>query len=61
MLCHPDFDDDVAKVELNAVCFEWYNYELFPCINENGESDVSKMKIIGNFFDNLELLKGGRK
>lgn len=61
VLCHPDFDDDVEKVEkveLNAVCFEWYNYELFPCINENGESDVSKMKIIGNIFDYPELLKG---
>lgn len=57
VLCHPDFDDDVAKVELNAICFEWNGYELFPCIDENGISDVSKMEVVGNIFDNPELLE----
>lgn len=56
-LCHPDFDDAVAKVELNAVCFEWNGYELFPCIDENGISDVAKMERAGNIFDNPELLE----
>ncbi|MBO5208056.1 MAG: hypothetical protein J6B68_01790 [Lachnospiraceae bacterium] len=59
VLCHPDFDDDVAKVELNAICFEWNGYELFPCIDENGVSDVSKMEVVGNIFDNPELLEDG--
>lgn len=59
VLCHPDFDDDVAKVELNAICFEWNGYELFPCIDENGISDVSKMEVVGNIFDNPELLEVG--
>lgn len=58
VLCHPDFDDDVAKVELNAICFEWNRYELFPCIDENGVSDISKMEVVGNIFDNPELLEG---
>ena len=57
VLCHPDFDDDVAKVELNAICFEWNGYELFPCIDENGVSDISKMEVVGNIFDNPELLE----
>lgn len=56
VICHPDFDDDIAKVELNAICFEWNGYELFPCIDEYGVSDVSKMEIVGNIFDNPELL-----
>ena len=58
VLCHPDFDDEVAKVELNAICFEWNGYELFPCIDENGVSDISKMEVVGNIFDNPELLGG---
>lgn len=58
VLCHPDFDDYVAKVELNAICFEWNGYELFPCIDENGLSDVSKMEVVGNIFDNPELMEG---
>ena len=29
--CHPDFDD---------------KYDLFPCVDENGISDVSKMEVI---------------
>lgn len=57
VLCHPDFDDDVEKVELNAICFEWNGYELFPCIDKNGVSDISKMEVIGNIFDNPELLE----
>lgn len=57
VLCHPNFDDDVAKVELNAICFEWNGYELFPCIDENGASDISKMEVVGNIFDNPELLE----
>ena len=51
VVTHPDFEEPVAKVELNAVCFEWGGYELFPCVDENGVSDVSKMEVIGNIFD----------
>ncbi len=58
VVCHPDFDDDVAKVELNAVCFEWNGYDLFPCVDVAGISDVAKMAVVGNIFDNPELLEG---
>ena len=60
ILCYHDFDEQVAKVELNAICFEWNGYELFPCIDENGVSDVLKMEVVGNVFDNPELLKNAR-
>lgn len=61
VVCHPDFDDDVAKVELNAVCFEWNSYDLFPCVDVAGISDVAKMAVVGNIFDNPELLEGELK
>lgn len=44
--CHPDFDDDYAKVNITGVVFCWEGYELFPCVDENGISDVSKMEVI---------------
>ncbi|MBS6195457.1 MAG: hypothetical protein KH828_07750 [Clostridiales bacterium] len=57
VVSYPDFCEPVAKVELNAVCFEWDGYELFPCVDEKGVSDVAKMEVVGNIFDNPELLK----
>lgn len=44
--CHPDFDDRYSKVKITGVVFCWNGYDLFPCVNEKGESDVSKMEII---------------
>lgn len=58
VLCHPDFDDEVSKVEITGVVFEWSGYELFPCIDTYGVPDYRMMEIIGNIFDSPELLKG---
>lgn len=44
--CHPDFDDEYSKVEITGIVFCWNGYDLFPCIDENGVSDVSKMEVI---------------
>lgn len=44
--CHPDFDDEYAKVNITGVVFCWNGYDLFPCVDENGVSDVSKMEVI---------------
>ena len=44
--CHPDFDDKYAKVAITGVVFCWNGYDLFPCVDENGISDVSKMEVI---------------
>ncbi|NCU27271.1 hypothetical protein EOM86_11215 [Candidatus Nomurabacteria bacterium] len=57
LVSHPDFDDETAKVQITGVVFLWQGYELFPCIDSNGASDVSKMEVIGNIHDNPELMK----
>lgn len=43
---HPDFDDEFATVNITGVVFCWEGYDLFPCIDENGFSDVSRMEIV---------------
>lgn len=43
---HPDFDQEFEHVAITGIVFVWKGYELFPCIDLNGESDVSKMEVI---------------
>lgn len=43
---HPDFHDRYARVAITGVVFCWERYDLFPCIDENGISDVTKMEVI---------------
>lgn len=43
---HPDFDDEFAKVAITGVVFCWNGYDLFPCVDENGVYDTSKMEVI---------------
>lgn len=45
--CHSDFDDKYARVQITGVVFCWNGYDLFPCVDSDGTSDVNKMKIIG--------------
>lgn len=54
VLCHPDFDDEVSKVEITGIVFEWNGYELFPCVDTYGVGvpDYKMMEVIGNVFDN---------
>lgn len=58
VITHPDFDDITAKVEITGVIFEWNGYELFPCIGTYGVPDYEMMEVVGNIFDNPELLEG---
>lgn len=44
--CHPDFYDEYSKVAITGIVFCWQGYDLFPCVDENGISDVSKMEVI---------------
>lgn len=57
ILCHPDFDDEVSKVEITGIVFEWNEYELFPCTDTYGVTDYKMMEVVGNIFDNPELLE----
>lgn len=59
IVSHPDFDDETAKVEITGVVFLWKGYELFPCIDSSGASNVSRMVVIGNIYDNPELIDEG--
>lgn len=43
---HPDFDEEFATVNITGVVFCWNGYDLFPCVDENGVSDVSKMEVL---------------
>jgi len=43
---HPDFDDKYATVNITGIVFCWEGYDLLPCVDENGISDVSKMEVI---------------
>lgn len=53
---HPSFTDEIAKVAITGIVFEWNGFELFPCVDENGKSDIEDMVVIGNIYDNPELL-----
>lgn len=44
--CPPDFDDEYAKVAITGIVFCWNCYDLFPCVDENGVMDTSKMEVI---------------
>lgn len=54
---HPDFYDEYAKVAIQGVVFLWEGYELFPCIDGQGVIDTSRMRIVGNIYENSELLE----
>lgn len=43
---HPTFDESFATVNITGVVFCWNGYDLFPCVDNNGISDVSKMEVI---------------
>lgn len=52
IVSHSTFDDATTKVEITGVVFLWNGFELFPCVDSKGISDVSKMKVVGNVHDN---------
>lgn len=42
----PDFVEGFSHVEITGVVFCWKGYDLLPCVDKNGISDVSKMEVI---------------
>jgi uncharacterized phage protein (TIGR01671 family) len=61
VVSHPNFIDETAKVAITGVVFEWNGYKLFPCVDEDGISDNEKMRIVGNIYENHELIQQGGK
>ncbi|MFD1205823.1 YopX family protein [Sporosarcina contaminans] len=58
VVSHPNFIDETAKVAITGIVFEWNGFELFPCVDENGKSDVEDMVVVGNIYEHPHLLKG---
>lgn len=42
----PGFEPETAEVSITGVVFCWNGYDLFPCVDEDGVSDVEKMEVI---------------
>ena len=40
------FDPETTEVSITGIFFCWEGYDLLPCIDENGISDVAKMEVI---------------
>lgn len=54
VISHPDFDAPTTKVAITGVVFNWRGYDLFPCVDNQGISDTSKMTIVGYWADNAK-------
>ena len=56
--CHQDFDDDYSRVNITGVVFSWNGYDLFPCVDKSGISDVSKMEVIqSSINESVEMVE----
>ena len=53
---YPGFEPETAAVQVTGVIFDWHGHKLLPCVDGNGVSDVVKMEVVGNIYDNPELL-----
>lgn len=53
----PGFIPDEANIQITGVIFDWKGHKLLPCIDASGVSDVARMEVVGNIFDNHELIE----
>ena len=42
----PGFEPETAEVSITGIVFCWNRHDLFPCVDEEGVSDVEKMEVI---------------
>lgn len=42
----PEFEPETTEVSITGIFFCGEGYDLLPCVDENGISDVSKMEVI---------------
>ena len=52
------FEHDGNDIRISGWCFNWNGNRLYPTVID-GVPDNEVMTIVGNIFDNPELLKGG--
>ena len=53
----PGFEPEASAVQITGVIFDWHGHKLLPNVDENGVSDVARMEVVGNIYDNPEILK----
>lgn len=53
-----NFVSDGNPVRISGWCFNWNGYCLYPTVID-GIPDNEVMTIVGNIFDNPEMMKGG--
>lgn len=54
------FEHDGNDIRISGWCFNWNGHKLYPTVID-GIPDNAVMTIVGNIFDNPEMLKGGEK
>lgn len=40
------FEPETIEVSITGIFFCWEGYDLLPCVDDNGVSDVSRMEVI---------------
>lgn len=50
----PGFEPEEVELSITGVVFCWEGNDLFPCVDENGISDVDKMEVIPKTQEQLE-------
>lgn len=55
-----NFVPDGNPVRISGWCFNWNRHRLYPTVID-GIPDNEVMAIVGNIFDNPEMVKGGEK
>lgn len=56
VVCYNGFTPATANVEFVGVVFNWKGYDLLPCVETFGVPDYKMSEVVGNTFDNPELL-----
>ena len=54
------FEHDGNDIRISGWCFNWNGHRLYPTVID-GIPDNEVMTIIGNVYDNLEILKGSKQ
>lgn len=53
------FEHDGNDIRISGWCFNWNGHRLYPTVID-GIPDNDVMIIVGNIFDNPEMVKGGK-